>query len=174
MFCPEQSEEETMFIAESQSHVNVSKQTEYIVTKLLQLRPGSFHRIRYQRPLRFRKAFEESNFGFKETEGIYRIGINYEHLASVKEKREQDGSENEGMSPNLTWLVWPRLIRNTKTDKIYARIYTVKGQIPKVSYTLNGLPVNVDDLIPLCLASEFSIKEAPPCFLLDVENFIEI
>lgn len=163
-----------MFIAESQTHVNVGKQTEYIVTKLLQLRPGSFHRIRYQRPLKFRKAFEEANFGFKETEGIYRLGINYENLASVKEKREADGSENEGMSPALEWLVWPRLIKNTKSDKIYARIYTVKGQIAQTSYTLNGQPVEKESLRELCLASEFAAHKDTPCFLLDVENILSI
>lgn len=163
-----------MFIAESQTNVNVSKQTEYIVTRLLQLRPGSFHRIRYQRPLKFRKAFEEANFGFKETEGIFRLGINYENLGAVREKREADGSENEGMAPSLQWLVFPRLILNTKTEKIYARIYTANGQIPKVSYTLNGSPVEKESLREYCLASEFADHKEVPCFLLDVENFISI
>lgn len=165
-----------MFIAETQTHLNVGKQTEYIVTRLLQLKPGSFHRIRYQRPLKFRKTFEESNFGFKETEGIFRFAINYDNIGDVKDKRA-DGSlpeENAGLPPNLIWLVPPRLLKNIKTDRIFARVYTVRGQVPKVSYTLNGQPVEKDSLKELCLASEFAEKKEIDCFTLDVENILEI
>ena len=155
-------------IAELKS-LNVSRSTEYIVTRILQ-KHGQFTRIKYARPLKFRKEFEEVNFGFKITEGVFRIGADYENLKSTKEKRAE-GQEPTGLK-NINWLIHPYLLKGLD-NKILVRLYTVPNSSKKTTYELNGQPVEKESLRDFCLASEFSSHETP-CINLDVENILEI
>ncbi len=158
-----------MTIDEIKKVAPISRSTEYIITKVLQ-KHGEFTHVKYARPLKFKKEFEESNWGFKITEGVFRVGINYENLQVTKEKRAE-GEEPTG-SKGTTWLVPHYLLRGVN-DKVLVRLYTVPNGHKKVAYELNGQSVEQGDLKRFCLASEF-IERDTPLINVDVENFLEM
>ena len=108
----------------------------------------------------------------KITSIVIRAGIDYENLAVVKEGRA-NGSMPE-VSAGLPWGEWaefPFHIAHKGTD--YVRFYPTSGSAKAQSqYLLDGKPVAKEDVIALCLASEFSkpSDEAPTCFTVKADN----
>jgi hypothetical protein len=152
--------------------IPIEKQSEYIVTKVLQ-KKGEFTRVKYARPLKFRKEYQKEHSGFKITTGTFRIGADYEHLKAVKEGRES--GELPGESAGLrgvTWIV-PHYIMRGKDDRILIRLYTVPNNKRKIEYELNGRAVQKEDLVDFCLASEFSHHETP-LINVGIEHILEM
>lgn len=124
-----------------------------LVTKILQ-KKGEFTRLVYERPLKFRAAFKEFD-GVKHTELTCRIGIDYDSMKAVKEKRN-DGrlpEQNAGLS-GLSWIVPEYLLVNS-SNELLLRVYLHPNCYKKSTYYLNGLEVSKEDLREYCLASEF-------------------
>jgi hypothetical protein len=104
-----------------------------------------------------------------------RIGVNYDNVAAVKEKRENGElpAENAG----LPWGrfvdgLFPYVIEHNGT--FYFRCTTVNNNyIPEVHYFKNAVEISKDEAKLLCLASEFYDKEGD-CFNVKVNNILEV
>lgn len=142
-----------------------------LVTKILQ-KKGEFTRLVYERPLKFRAAFKESD-GVKHTEITCRIGINYDAMKSVKEKRESGELpiENAGLS-GVSWIVPNLLLKNAKNE-LLLRVYLHPNCYKKSTYFLNGIETDKEDLRDMCLASEFSDNERD-CLNIKLSKILEL
>jgi len=142
-----------------------------LVTKILQ-KKGEFTRLVYERPLKFRAAFKDFD-GVKHTEMTVRIGISYEELKSVKEKRESGElpMESTGLK-GVEFIVFPTLLKNAQNE-LLLRVYFHKNYHKKTAYYLNGVEVSKDDLREYCLASEFAEKE-DGCLNIKISKIIEM
>lgn len=142
-----------------------------LVTKILQ-KKGEFTRLVYERPLKFRAAFKEYD-GVKHTELTVRIGVNYEALKAVKERRG-DGrlpGQNAGLS-GLSWIVPEYLLVNS-SNELLLRVYTHPNCYKKSTYYLNGVETDKKDLREYCLASEFT-ESNKDCFNIAICKILEI
>jgi hypothetical protein len=142
-----------MNLDDIKTQFNLSANSLAIVKKML-TRKGQFTHVKYMRPLKFRKAFEESNYGFKEVVGVFSLGKNYENLASTINKR------NEGISASglngKEWVKFPYLIVGANQN-LMTRLYAVRNTKVVTSFYLNGKKVEPDELEPFCLASELDL-----------------
>lgn len=105
-----------------------------------------------------------------------RAGIDYSHLASVK-----DGIATGEREPveGLKWGEWsefPFIIAHKGAD--YVRLYpAVFSNLKKqtVTYACDGVECSPEKARELCLASEFRERdEAPTCFVIKAENIEKI
>jgi hypothetical protein len=142
-----------------------------LVTKILQ-KKGEFTRLVYERPLKFRAAFKESD-GVKHTEITVRIGINYDAMKSVQEKRESGDlpSQNTGLS-GVSWVV-PNLLLKNAQNELLLRVYLHPNCYKKSTYYLNGVETEKEDLREMCLASEFSDSDKD-CLNIKLAKIIEL
>ena len=110
----------------------------------------------------------------KAVRAIGRVGINYDNMAAVKEKREN--GELPAESAGLPWGVWaifPYLIEHK--GKYYLRLYkgTSATTKPFAQYYRNGIAVSFDDVKDDLLASEKGEKIGD-CFTCKVEDMTAI
>lgn len=106
----------------------------------------------------------------KHVRMVGRIGVEYDNLNDVQEKRES--GELPPVNQGLPWGEWeeyPFLIAHK--GKHYLRMYkgTSVVHVPKVEWRLNGQPVPREMVEPFLLASETAEKEGD-CFTCSVEN----
>lgn len=102
-----------------------------------------------------------------------RLGVNYDAMKAVIEKRESGElpKENAGLSWGQ-WLIFPYII--THNECYYFRCSTVNNNyIPEVHYFKNGIEITKDEAKAMCLASEFYEKEGD-CFNIKVDNILEL
>jgi hypothetical protein len=118
----------------------------------------------------------------KVTSLVVRGGIDYDNLGVVQEGRQNGDlpSQNAGL-PWGTWVEHPLHIEHKGTD--YARFYPASGVnvatgkefVPEVTYYIDGKVATIDEVKPLCLASEFpSRDETPLCFTIKADNVLSL
>jgi hypothetical protein len=103
-----------------------------------------------------------------------RVGVNYDNMASVQEKRENGTlpAENAGL-PWGQWLIFPHLIAHKGNH--YLRCTTLNNNnVPQVSYLLDGREISREEARALCLASEFRDHEDNDCFTVKVESVTHV
>jgi len=107
---------------------------------------------------------------------VGRLGIEYDNLASVVEKRANGElpKENQGE----TWWEWvthPFLIRHKKTGQQYIRMYsgTSKKTKPIRQFLMNGETVSFEDVEAHLLASEKNSSHGDT-FMVKVEDITAI
>lgn len=111
----------------------------------------------------------------KQTTAHVRAGIDYANLASVKRDVE---SGERGEVQSLPWGEWtqfPFIISHKGQD--YVRLYpaTFANLKPVVEYRIGGKLASVEEVKPLCLASEFRESgEAPACFTLKADSILSV
>ncbi len=138
-----------------------------IINKLRN-RKGQHVGVQWARPMKTRA--DVSAVVIKHTTAYVRAGIDYANLASVKDS----GREVESL-PWGQWAEFPFSITHKGAE--YIRLYpaTFGNLRPTVRYTVNGKVASVDEVKPLCLASEFrESDEAPACFTIKAENIVGI
>lgn len=97
---------------------------------------------------------------YKVSEMIVRMGINYDNIAAVKDKRESGElpKENAGLLfGNYVAGLWPYIVEYE--DNLYVRVFTVPNNptvIRKVSYIRNDVEITKEEAQKDCLASEFA------------------
>lgn len=133
---------------------------------------GQYVTFKTERPMKVRKGQESIT---KVSEFVARIGVVYDNMKSVIQKRE-DGSlpeENQGL-PWGKWVKFPYLIEHK--DTMYIRCSATKNsmQSGKVVYYRNGEEINVDEVKKSCLASEFSKSEPSDIFNVKVDSILEV
>lgn len=102
-----------------------------------------------------------------------RLGVTYDNMKSVQEKRE-DGrlpEENQGL-PWGRWKTFPYVIEHK--GKEYIRFSKVNSSVPhKTVYLRDGQEISLDEVKRVALASEFN-KSDLDCFNIPADNIIEL
>lgn len=138
------------------------------LTKLLN-RKGQIATIKTKRAMRMRKGHDPV---FKESEFQCRIGVNYDNIGEVKEKRASGELpfENTGL-PWGTWLHFPYVIEHK--EQYYIRCTAVDNNFYRAPiYTQNGVVISEEEAKIACLKSEFGSDGI--VFNIKVDNIIDV
>jgi hypothetical protein len=103
-----------------------------------------------------------------------RIGVNYDNIASVKEKRENGDlpAENAGL-PWGEWLIFPYVI--THKNEYYLRCTVLNnGNLPQVTFLRNNEEITKEMAQVACLASEFRDKEDNNVFTIKISSIKDV
>ena len=103
-----------------------------------------------------------------------RLGVTYDNMASVKEKRENGilPEQNQGL-PWGNWKVYPYIIEHN--GKEYIRFSKVNSSMKnETHYYRDGIEISKDEMKIDALASEYNTKGELDCFNIPVDNIIEI
>ena len=135
---------------------------------------GQFVSIHTKRPVKTKKAFSSIQLE-KEASFVVRIGVNYDNIKTVQEKRDRGElpPENAGLKPNFKWVKFPVLMQNEKNGEFYIRCTKGANTKPKSKFLLNGIEVDKNSIAEYCLAQELKSNEAE-VFDIKVSNIIEI
>ena len=111
----------------------------------------------------------------KRIEGVFRAGINFENLGSVKDGIEK-GERGEVQSlPFGQWLKFPYLIEHNETQ--YVRLYPTKNCVLKVQYLVNGVESTKENFLSFLTPSDKAKAEngeRPECITVKVSNLIKL
>jgi hypothetical protein len=125
------------------------------------------------RTVRTMKVLKGQTEVLKESTFQCRIGVKYDNIAAVKEKRA-DGTlpeENAGL-PWGSWLVFPYVIAHKGNH--YFRCTTIQSTfIPRVCFYQGGKEITKAQAQVACAASEFYEKDND-VFTIKVESIVEI
>jgi len=115
----------------------------------------------------------------KEVNAVCRIGIDYDNMKVVKEKRESGElpTENQGIwNGKGVWVDFPFIVRHTNTNKLYLRLYygsSVSAEkSKKAQFKFNGDNCTFKDIENYVLGSENPYKDKKPsdCFYVKLED----
>lgn len=142
------------------------------VQKLFALK-GQFASLRMVRSMKVRKGEAPIT---KDSTFTCRIGVDYDNIADVKEKREIGAlpEENAGL-PWGEWALFPYVI--TYKGNFYFRCTQVNGNAnstPKTRYLRNGQEITKDEAEIACLASEFKDSSDRNVFNVTISNLVAI
>lgn len=166
----------TTITISSNNNNNANDLTKKVLSLLS--RSGQIVTMTTNRPVKIKKGANASPIN-KESIFQCRIGVNYDNISAVKEKRV-DGSlpeENAGL-PWGKWVKFPFLIEHN--GEFYLRCTTLKNSVKtKTKYVAvsNGNEVAIDDVKSIALASEFPkcpSQVASDIFNIKVSSIIDI
>lgn len=110
----------------------------------------------------------------KHVRMVGRMGIEYDNINDVQEKREEGTlpAVNAGL-PWGQWSEYPWLIEHK--GKYYLRLYkgTSATTTPEVTFFLEGLEVPKSSVAPLLLASELAEHDGD-CFCCEIGNLMHV
>jgi len=109
---------------------------------------------------------------------VGRVGIDYEKLGAVKEKRENGElpKESAGIGDWAEWVTFPYLIRHKGTGQLYLRMYSgTSDKIkPKVKWLKEGKVVPFDQVEADLLSEEKKTGEVKDCFIVKIEDLVTV
>jgi hypothetical protein len=103
-----------------------------------------------------------------------RVGVNYDNMKSVQEKRESGElpETNQGL-PWGNWKVFPYVIEHNGKD--YVRFSKVNSNMKtETHYYRNGNEISKEEVYQDCLASEKPKDTELDVFNIPVDNIIEL
>jgi len=126
----------------------------------------------WERPCKTRKGV--SALITKHVRMVGRMGIEYDNINDVQEKREEGTlpAVNAGL-PWGQWSEYPWLIEHK--GKFYLRLYNGTSALttPKATFFNNGVEVSKASIAPLLLAAELAEKDGD-CFCCAIENLLRV
>lgn len=133
---------------------------------------GTFTAMVWERPMKTKKAYS-NEVVTKRSEGVVRLGINYDNIKDVKEKRANGElpAENQGLQWGQ-WELYPYIITNK--EKKYLRVATSKNNKIKTRYFINGKEASYDEIENMLLASEKRSTDELDVFTVDINNIIAL
>ncbi len=121
---------------------------EEIISAVRAVRGGAITRVTYKTDVPVKAEFK--NQGYKITkivETTARIGVNYGHLPSVINRKEETKYDSTKRTNNYEWIVKDRICHNTNTGKDYVALVSFNnGHHTKVKYIIDGTFVGVIDM----------------------------
>lgn len=117
---------------------------------------------------------------YKVVRMVGRIGIEYDHINDVQEKRENGELpiDNAGLRGEQVWEIYPYLILNPKNEKRYLRIYNGTGNSSiTAQWFLDDKPIDKETLkgMEILLKSETKDKELEgDCIQVGIENIFRL
>ena len=105
---------------------------------------------------------------------VGRVGVAYDNLKSVREKRANGElpEENQGLAEWAEWAEYPFLIRHKTKGTVYLRMYkgTSEKVKPKVAFFMDGHQVERADIEAHLLASEKQSHDDSDTFMVKVDD----
>ena len=144
---------------------------EKVMKKIEKIQKGSFHSMVWERQCKTKKAFSD-NIVTKRSYGTVRLGIDYDNMKAVQEKRAN--GELPEKNAGLTWGEWevfPYIIKHK--ESMYLRVAT-SGNKTNTEYFLNGKKVSYEDVEIMLLASEKKNSSDNDVFTINCENIISL
>jgi hypothetical protein len=111
----------------------------------------------------------------KRIEGIFRAGINFGNLGSVKDAIANGERGEVQPLPFGEWLKFPYLIQYKETQ--YVRLYPTKNCVLKVQYLVNGVESTKENFLSFLTPSDKAKAEngeRPDCITVKVSNLIKL
>ena len=134
-------------------------------------RKGQIVTVKTERALKVRK---DKPAVMKASEFQCRVGVNYDNIQAVKDKRA-DGTlpaENAGL-PWGEWALFPYVI--THKGEYYVRCTVVRNNFRKAPvYTMNGVEISKEEAQVIALASEFREGDDNDVFNIKVSSIREV
>lgn len=129
---------------------------------------GQFMRVDWKRDVKVRVAYKGTNLT-KLVRGVFRAGINYDHKASVIDKRESGElpEENAGL-PWGKWFAFPYLV--VHKGNLYVRLYPTENCKVESYYYLDDEVVSFDSIKHMVLASEYAKEERPETITVRLDS----
>jgi hypothetical protein len=128
--------------------------------------------LEWVRDLKTRKGVTDNLT--KSVRMVGRVGMDYNHLGAVQEKRESGELPAEPQPlPWGTWAKFPYLIEHK--GGFYLRLYkgTSEKVHPECHFFRNGVEVSKEEIAPSLLKSELEERDGD-CFTCKVENMTKI
>jgi hypothetical protein len=148
-----------------------------LVKKALQETPkGANIILEWNRPVEVKKAFQGANIT-KQVRVVGRIGVDYDNLKAVQEKRETGElpSENAG-----TWYDHDHeikgLVHHKTTRAPYVQIMagTCKSVKPSTTFLIDGKPVEKEIIAHMLTAKELKDSHGSDTIVCKIENLQKI
>jgi len=109
---------------------------------------------------------------------VGRVGLTYDNIGAVKEKRENGElpKENQGLAEWAEWVKFPFLIKNKKSGQLYLRLYkgTSAKNPPHRQFIMDGQAVSFEAVEAHLLASEKGSHDNTDCFIVKIEDLTRI
>lgn len=130
---------------------------------------GEFFTIKFSKELPLLKQYKEYYQATKVSQATVRIGVKYDNIRAVAEKRATGELPKENMG--LPWGEWdiPGYTIKHKGN-IYLRVSLVKGNPVRSRYYLSGKEVSTDTLRLMCQKSAFSSGGSPDVLTISIDN----
>ena len=139
--------------------------------KLFLSKTGQICSVSWRRPMKVFKG--ETRQAEKLVSAVVRAGVNFDNMASVKEKRETGElpPENTGL-PWGTWFVFPYIIEHK--GEHYLRFSRFPGGKLETHFFLDGKEVEKEALQGICTAAEFTERDSLDCFNVRASSVAEL
>ena len=137
---------------------------------------GQFTNLTYARPCKTLKNAPEI---IKTTRAYnVRIGAEYDALKTTLENKGVETKEeahalNNGLK-GFEWVIYPYILKATKSGKEYVRIETAKNTHFETVYSMNGREVTKAEIETYLQASEKKSGEMPTVMNIGIENITDI
>ena len=137
---------------------------------------GQFTNIEYARQC---KVLKNSPEIVKTTKAYnVRVGAEYDALKTTLETKGVETKEeahalNNGLK-GFEWVVYPYILKATKSGKEYVRIETAKNTRFETVYSVNGKEVKKSEIEMYLQASEKKNGEMPTVMNIGIENITYI
>ena len=98
---------------------------------------GTFRTACWKKDCKLKKAYKTDNSVYKISVGTVRLGVTYDNISNVQEKRENGilPEENQGL-PWGTWAMFPYIIEHK--GNYYLRLSLTNNNPIKTRYWNNG------------------------------------
>lgn len=139
--------------------------------KLLMSRKGQIVTLVTERPMKVRKNQLPIT---KRSEFQCRVGVNYDNIKNVKEKREigELPAENAGL-PWGEWVEFPYVIGHK--GELYVRCTALNNDFYREPvYTQQGEAISRETAQTQCLASEFSNRSDNEVFNIKLSSLLSV
>lgn len=134
--------------------------TSDILSKLMACK-GKIRTVKFKRPMQLRKDYKSLDL-IKETVMQVRCGIKFDATKESIEGRK-DGTlpvKNTGLK-GRKWVIYPFVLSNDKGELLF-RFQKVNSLMQtKVTYYLNGAPVEESAIKDYCVSDEFRKRDKP-------------
>lgn len=109
----------------------------------------------------------------KVTAGVFRAGINFANLKTVKDGIEAGERNEVGPLPWGEWTEFPYLIGHK--GETYVRLYPTNGTKVEVEHFVNGVKVDKDEFNKFLTPADAKPNDKPlECFTVKAANILEI
>ena len=146
---------------------------EEIKNAIHSIHAGTYANMTTCKTLKTRKEFKDKNI-VKISRSTIRSGCDYENLKSTKHGRA-DGSlpsQNTGLPYGL-WISGQEKYFIEHKGNIYLRV-TNSPNKSRVTYLVNGIPTDEQEVKAMCLKSEFPTSEKPSVYNVNIDHIISI
>jgi len=130
--------------------------------------------VEWVRPCKVRKGVQDVLT--KSVRMVGRMGIDYDNMKAVQEKRASGElpAENQGLN-GMEWVEKPYLLRSLKSGRFLIRLYngTSDKVRPDVHFFQNGTEVTREEIDSMLLASEKNSSHGE-CFTCHVDDMTRI